>query len=60
LQRVRRLPHFSEIPIMMVTSMGRESDVVRAFELGARDYVLKPFSPPELVARIRRTLGEQG
>jgi DNA-binding response OmpR family regulator len=40
----------------MQTSMGREADVVRGFELGADDYILKPFSPVELAARVRRLL----
>jgi CheY-like chemotaxis protein len=56
LQRVRELPHFSDFPIIMLTSMGREADIVRGFELGANDYVLKPFSSVELVARIHRSL----
>ena len=44
------------LPVIMLTSMGRESDIVRAFDLGADDYVLKPFSPVELLARIHRLL----
>jgi DNA-binding response OmpR family regulator len=40
----------------MLTSMGQEADVVRGFGLGADDYVLKPFSPVELTARVRRLL----
>ncbi|MBT8404439.1 MAG: response regulator [Gemmatimonadetes bacterium] len=56
LQRVRALEHFRGVPILMLTSMGKEADVVRGFDLGADDYVLKPFSPVELVARINRLL----
>jgi DNA-binding response OmpR family regulator len=40
----------------MLTSMGSEADVVRGFELGADDYVLKPFSSAELLARVRRLI----
>lgn len=58
LQGFKGRPGWSEIPVVMVTSMGRESDVVRAFELGADDYVLKPISPAELIARIHRLLRE--
>jgi DNA-binding response OmpR family regulator len=56
LQRVRELPHFRETPVIMLTSMGREGDIVRGFDLGADDYVMKPFSPAELVARVHRLL----
>lgn len=54
LQRLRKTPSYAGIPIMMLTSMGSEADVVRGLELGADDYMLKPFSPNELLARIRR------
>lgn len=56
LERLRKTPSYATIPIMMLTSMGSEADVVRGFELGADDYILKPFSPTELLARIRRLL----
>lgn len=45
-----------EIPIVMLTAKGEESDVVIGLEMGADDYVPKPFSPKELVARIRAVL----
>lgn len=45
-----------QMPILMLTSMGSEEDVVRGLQLGATDYVLKPFSPVELVARVHRHL----
>lgn len=44
------------IPIIMVTAKGEESDIVTGLELGADDYVSKPFRPKELVARIRNIL----
>lgn len=56
LERLRRTPSFSAVPIIMLTSMGSEADVVRGFQLGADDYVLKPFSPVELSARVWRLL----
>ncbi|MEQ8331155.1 MAG: response regulator [Longimicrobiales bacterium] len=56
LERLRRTPAYARVPIVMVTSMGAESDVVRAFQLGADDFIHKPFSPSELVARLRRFL----
>jgi len=45
-----------DIPIVMVTAKGEESDVVTGLELGANDYISKPFSPRELTARIRAIL----
>jgi PleD family two-component response regulator len=56
LSTLRRHPSTGAIPILMLTAMGSEQDVVRGFELGADDYVLKPFSPVELLARVRRLL----
>lgn len=55
LARLRRMPSFAKKPILMLTAMSSEDDLSRGFELGADDYVLKPFSPTELVARIRRS-----
>jgi len=56
LSRLRKTPSYARVPVMMLTSMGSEADVVRGFDLGADDYMLKPFSPTELLARIRRLL----
>ncbi|GIV57852.1 MAG: hypothetical protein KatS3mg042_0765 [Rhodothermaceae bacterium] len=60
LDRLRKMPAHARTPVIMLTSMGREDDVVRGFELGADDYVLKPFSPVELSARVRRLLHRHG
>lgn len=46
----------SKIPVIMVTAKGEESDIVLGLELGADDYIVKPFSPKVLVARVRRSL----
>ncbi len=54
LERLRAVPAFEKTPILMLTSMGGENDVVRGLALGADDYILKPFSPVELVARVHR------
>jgi two-component system phosphate regulon response regulator PhoB len=55
-RRLRRAPETANIPIIMLTARGEESDRVRGLETGADDYVTKPFSPPELVARVRAVL----
>ena len=52
----RELRRTSDTPIVMVTAAGEEIDRVAGLELGADDYVVKPFSPRELVARIRAVL----
>lgn len=49
-------PTTHEIPVMMLTARGEEDDKVRGLECGAEDYITKPFSPRELVARIRAIL----
>ena len=56
LERLRNVPVYAELPIMMLTSMGREEDIARGFDLGADDYMVKPFSPVEVLARVRRLL----
>ncbi len=56
LARMRANPVWKDVPVIILTSKTREHDAVRAMSLGADDYLTKPFSPPELVARIRRRL----
>jgi len=56
LQRLRKTPSYSRVPIIMLTSLGGETDIVRGFQLGADDYVVKPFSAMELVARVHRLM----
>jgi len=51
-----RLRELSKVPIIFVTAVGKETDIVRGLEMGADDYVVKPFSPRELVARIEAIL----
>ena len=48
-----------DIPIIMATAKSEEADIVTGLELGADDYVTKPFSPKVLIARIRRSLSRQ-
>ena len=52
----REVRRWSETPIVMLTARGDESDRIVGLELGADDYVVKPFSPKELVARVRAVL----
>ena len=56
LEVARRLRRSEPVPILMVTARSSESDKILGFEVGADDYVSKPFSPAELVARVRALL----
>ncbi len=55
-QRLKRSDSSKEIPIIMLTARGEENDRVRGLDAGADDYVTKPFSPRELMARIKAVL----
>ena len=52
--QIRSMPSWSDVPIIVLTSLSQEGSVVRALDAGANDYIVKPFRPDELVARVRR------
>ena len=52
----RRIRSWSKTPILMLTARGDEEDRIQGFDLGADDYLVKPFSPRELVSRVRAIL----
>lgn len=56
LTRIRSGLGEPNVPVIMLTAMGSEKDVVRGYELGANDYIVKPFSPVELLARVKSLL----
>ena len=58
LQRVKSAPELAHIPVVMLTASGASQDVAKALELGAADYLTKPFSPAELLARVSRLARE--
>jgi DNA-binding response OmpR family regulator len=51
---VRAQPGWEQVPVLMLTAKAQERDITRALEAGATDYILKPFQPDELLARVRR------
>jgi two-component system phosphate regulon response regulator PhoB len=55
-RQLRRNPKTRDIPVIMLTARGEEADRVRGLNSGADDYITKPFSPTEMVARIRAVL----
>lgn len=54
LQLVRKQPAWAKVPVIVLSGKAQEEDAVRAFKLGASDYIVKPFQPNELIARILR------
>ncbi len=52
----RRIREFSDVPVIMLTARVRDADKLRGFDMGADDYVIKPFNTQELVARVRAAL----
>jgi DNA-binding response OmpR family regulator len=59
LARFREIPELADTAVIVLTAMGSEHDVVRGFDLGADDYVLKPFSPTELAVRVHRLVQQR-
>jgi len=57
---IREEKHWTTVPIIMLTAKQQENDIVRALDAGATDYVVKPFQPNELMARLRRILKVKG
>ena len=55
-----RIRQFSSVPIIMLTAKGEEQDRVKGLNVGADDYVVKPFSATELLARVRAVLRRVG
>ena len=56
LEACKRIRRVSDVPIMFLSSKGQDNDIVQGLEMGANDYVLKPFRPKELIARVRSLL----
>ena len=59
IELMRRLPALAERPVIFLSGYGRDETIARALEAGAADYIVKPFSPTELVARIQVALRSQ-
>ena len=55
-RQIRRSPAWRDLPIIMLTARGEEGDRVRGLDSGADDYVVKPFSPNELIARLKAVI----
>jgi DNA-binding response OmpR family regulator len=58
-RRVREQDSLRSVPVILLTARSQETDVSRGFDVGADDYLKKPFNPDELVARVRAVLGRR-
>ena len=56
IELLERIPELSDVPVIFLSAYGRDQVIARALEAGAEDYVVKPFSPTELVARVQTVL----
>ena len=59
IKKIKEIEKYRNIPVIMTTARGEESDIITGLELGADDYVVKPYSPKVLIARIRASLRRQ-
>jgi CheY-like chemotaxis protein len=58
LERLRKMPGHQSTPVLLLSAKGQDADRERAFELGAADFITKPFSPKKLVNRLDQLLGQ--
>ena len=56
IELMERIPEIARLPVIFISGYGRDELIARALEMGAADYIVKPFSPTELVARVRAAL----
>jgi len=59
LKKIKEIDQCKNVPVIMTTAKGEESDIITGLELGADDYIVKPYSPKVLIARIRAGLRRQ-
>lgn len=59
LRRLKEDENLRSIPVVMLTARAQERDVVKGIDMGAEDYITKPFHPAELLARVKRILGKK-
>ena len=56
IELMERIPELADLPVIFISGYRRDETVARALQLGAADYIVKPFSPMELTARVRAAL----
>lgn len=58
LKHLKAKPAWKDVPVLMLTAKSQESDILRALESGASDYLVKPFEPMELLNRVKRIVAK--
>ncbi len=58
LRRLKEDENLKNVPVIMLTARAQEKDVVKGIDMGAEDYITKPFHPAELLVRVKRILGK--
>ncbi|MFC1490844.1 response regulator transcription factor [Candidatus Latescibacterota bacterium] len=56
LKHIKEDERLKDIPVIMLTAKSQEQDIIKGFDLGSEDYIVKPFKPAELAARIKKIL----
>ncbi len=59
MELMEETPELGDVPVIFISAYGRDETIARALEIGAADYIVKPFSPTELIARVRAALRER-
>ena len=59
IELMERIPELADLPVIFISAYGRDETIARALETGAADYIVKPFSPTELTARVQAALRRQ-
>ena len=60
IELMQRVPELADLPVIFLSGYGRDETIARALQVGAADYIVKPFSPTELTARVQATLRRRG
>lgn len=56
ISHIRSLPDWNKTPVIMISGKSQEKDIIKALDAGASDYIVKPFQPGEVLARIRKSV----